>query len=389
MPADTVMIYGESGSTKTSQAMFVAKYVYEKYGLLTEWISSDGGGWKPVEDQGMIDLGVVMALDITGRAHILADTRKLMKGWWPQIMRNERGQRVRRMAPRTPEDAARIGLLVVEGATSLSEAFKLHISKTGSGMGSQDRPWVYTEDDETFGGISKSHYGAIQQTIYELIMMGRSLNQTTDANAVRFPNLKMVVWTALVGKGEAKNSVTKYGPQVAGTAVTTSCPQWLGDCLHLHKFSNVTVEEGTNIQSVQNNPVAFFLEHPDPETGIPYLAKPRVAPGSYPALLRVYPGGYVKLETNAGIDQYLYTLDKLKDSAKKTTVAWKEKTDARLAKEGILHGAMSVDSTSGDSANVDVNSKRDTNTGLEPEPEVTEQTLSEAEEEDLLKPLED
>ena len=92
MPADTMMVYGESGSTKTSQCMFIAKYIYEEFGLVTDWISSDGGGWKPVEDQGMIEVGVVNALDITGRRYILADSRKLMQGWWPQVVRNEAGK---------------------------------------------------------------------------------------------------------------------------------------------------------------------------------------------------------------------------------------------------------------------------------------------------------
>lgn len=367
MPADTIMLYGESGSTKTTQAMFIAKWIYEKYGLLTRWITADGGGYKPVQDAGLEELGIVKVLDITGRKHILADARKLIRGWWPQVVVNESGQRVRRMSPISAEEAKKIGCYVAEGTTSFSTAFKLHISRNAPGMGSQGRSWTYEEDGEIFGGISQSHYGAIQTFIYEMMQTLRSLPNTLDKEAVRMPNLKVVVWTGLVGKGEAKNTITKYGPQIAGTAVTTECPQWLGDCLHLHKFSEVTTEEGTNIQSVRNNPVAFFLEHPDPETGINYLAKPRVAPSSYPLLLKVYPGGYVALTPEVGIEHYLKTLDKLSNKAKGVTAKWKEEVDRKRQEEG------------GQFVKVETKVEED----------IVEKGVEESELEALLKPLEE
>ena len=250
------------------------------------------------------------------------------------------------MAPKPQEWANRVGCLVVEGMASLGEAFKLHISKYGAGMGSMDRAWTYEEQGESFGGVGLSHYGAIQNTMYELVQMSRALQHASGNGIVTHPNLKLVVWTSLVGKGESKNTVTKYGPLVAGTAVTTTCPQWLGDCLHLHKFTQVQVEEGTGIQSVKSLPVAFFTEHPDPETGIPYLAKPRVAPASFPSLMRLYPGGYVKLETDAGLDMYLRSLEKLSKTARKGTVKWKEIVDESLEKRGLRN--VVVDSGSGD-----------------------------------------
>lgn len=328
MPADTMILYGSSGSTKTSQCMFLAKWMYEKFGLLTRWVSSDGGGWKPCEDEGLIEAGIVTALDVTGRRHILADMRKLTQGWWPQVVVNEKGQRVRRIERLSKEDAAKVGLLVVEGTTSLGTAFKLHIAKYGAAMGS-DRPWVYEEEGETFGGISKYHYGAIQMEMYNLIVQTRALNHTSDANAVRFPNLRLVVWTALEGHGETQQRVSKYGPQIAGTAVTTECPQWLGDCIHLYKFSSVEKEEGTNIQSARNVPVAFFLEHPDPETEIPYLAKARVAPSAVPYLLKQFPGGYIKLEYDKGLEQYMNFLERLKRHTTKVMLKWKEGVDKK------------------------------------------------------------
>lgn len=385
MPADTVMFYSESGGTKTTQAWFVAKYVYERWGLLTLWISADGGGWKPVADEGAIELGIVNALDVRGRPRILADMRKLVKGWWPQKYYVD-GKRYKLngdalpMQRLKPEDAARIGCIVIEGFYSLAEAFKGHIAEHGAGIGGgQDgRPWTYEEDDEVFGGTGKQHYLMIQNELYKLAMTVASLPNTKDENAVRMPNLKFVVWTSLVGKGEGKNTVTKYGPQVAGSAVTTHCPQWLGDCLHIHKFSKVRIEEETNIQAVENFPCAFFLEHPDPETGIPYLAKPRVAPSAYNTLLKEFPGGYVALDTKRGITPYFEAIERLSGLAKNKLSKWKEGVDAKHKEEGLDNGTFLADNSGNVARTLDSVSDSD-RTGLE------EPKEEEKQEEDVLK----
>ena len=80
--ARTILMYGDSGDTKTSQCYHLAKWVYERTGKITRWISADGGGWAPVDKGGLIDLGVVQAFDISKRRLAFADVRRLSQGFW-------------------------------------------------------------------------------------------------------------------------------------------------------------------------------------------------------------------------------------------------------------------------------------------------------------------
>src|ERR1700690_4015629 len=86
MPSRSVMLYGNSGSTKTSQVYHLAKWVLAQpgnKGKRFRLIYADGGGYAPFMDSGMIERKEVEVFDFSFRTHALADYRKLAEGYWP------------------------------------------------------------------------------------------------------------------------------------------------------------------------------------------------------------------------------------------------------------------------------------------------------------------
>ena len=62
---NTMVLYGPTGSRKTSQIGEFAKYIYEKTGKITRLVSCDGGGWAPIQD--LINAGIIEAWRILSK----------------------------------------------------------------------------------------------------------------------------------------------------------------------------------------------------------------------------------------------------------------------------------------------------------------------------------
>lgn len=316
--ARTILMYSDSGGTKTSQCYHMAKWVYEVAGKKTRWISADGGGWAPIEDGGLIESGVVEAFDISKRKLAFADVRRLSQGFWPTIIKLQGKPRLfltnRRECITTPEEWSKIGLVVVEGIFSIGKLLLGHMQSADETLG-YTRPYTIEEDGVVIGGSDKGHYNIVQGELYKLIVQGFS---TLPVN--------LVVYTSIVGKGEKKRtSDTIFGPQAAGSAVTDEVPTWVGDCLHLAREK--IVRKGSDV--VEERVVAWFRNHPDKQTGVDYLAKSRMTPELYPKLLEVFPNGFVPLSYDRGIRDYISTIMKLQTGAAKMNREWKEGVDSK------------------------------------------------------------
>src|SRR6266566_2598144 len=66
---NTMVLYGPTGSRKTSQIGEFAKYIYEKTGKITRLVSTDGGGWAPIQD--LINAGVIDAWRLVDEPKLL------------------------------------------------------------------------------------------------------------------------------------------------------------------------------------------------------------------------------------------------------------------------------------------------------------------------------
>lgn len=297
----TICIYGESGATKTTQAYHLAKYIHAKLGLTGRMIGANGSDSAPFEDSGMIAKGVVDFFDISNRKQALADMRRLGEGYWPQDGKDSNKNIIPKgyfkselVCATSIERWAKLGFLIVEGITGISNLLLNHCRSQDEGVGFK-HGFKYEEDGYVIGGLQPGHYGLVQQELYKLIVQGFAT----------FP-LQYVIWTALTGKGEDNKATTYYGPQGAGQATTYQIPSWFMDCWHLDKI----IAENDKGEKVEKR-VAWFMSHNDTDTGIPYLAKIRCMPEIYPSLLKLFPNGYVELGFKSGLEKFYKVLDEL------------------------------------------------------------------------------
>ena len=70
--AKSILLYGETGTFKTSQIKYLARYIYERYGKTTRVIftgASDGDLTKPEENAGIIESYRISSLTIPSRRY--------------------------------------------------------------------------------------------------------------------------------------------------------------------------------------------------------------------------------------------------------------------------------------------------------------------------------
>lgn len=300
----TIIIYGDSGSTKTSQAYHLARWINQKTGLKGRMIGANASDSAPFEDSGMLESGTVDFFDISDRTLALADLRRLSTGYWPRDgAKGPKGNKAYFKSDEncltSPKKWEEIGFYIIEGITGISSLFLNHIRNQEEGVGFK-HSFKYEEDGYIIGGLQEGHYGLVQQEIYKLVVQGFAC----------LP-VKYIVMTALIGKGEDKRKAeTVYGPKSAGQASTFEIPAWFMDCFHLD-----TVIEETEKGNVERR-VAWFERHNDKDTGIPYLAKPRILPELYPELRKVFPNGYVPLGFKRGLDKFYEEMEKIVSQSK-------------------------------------------------------------------------
>lgn len=312
--AKTILLYSESGNAKTSQCVHLARYIKRKYNKNTRLISSDGGGWSSVEDEGLLynaktnPTGIVDAFNMTNRAKYLADWRKLSTGLWPRVVKGDSSigedntKGYRKFIGTTSEEWKGIGCYFIEGLTSVGSGFISHISKQDNSKDSITKVMYsapgYDEDGEHFGATDQGHIGMVQNELHNLTQQFGTLP------------VELVVWTALVGQATAKalrkvgiaaEDMTLYfGPQLSGNAKTAEAPSWFSDCLHLERQDDSRI-------------FVFFKRHKTNDGNV-YLAKSSTGPSIYPRLEERFPGGYFELgfREGEGVDRYLNVIDEIK-----------------------------------------------------------------------------
>lgn len=310
--AETTIIYGNSGTGKTSQLVYLAKRMYKKTGKRSRLISFDDGGWKPVADEGLIDMGIVEPYLVVGKENIMAHVRKLAKGYWPQVVSGERV-----LVETSASEMSRIGLYFIEGLTSLAQAHMAHIGNQELKVGEENANVRYEEEGEIFGGNSRTHYRLVQNEVHNIVSRFGALP------------INQAVWTARVAKGVDLQKDALYGPDVIGKAVTGEVPSWFGECIHFYEYFSTVDVEGKSYE--KKDVLAYYENHKDESTGVPYLAKPRLTPSQMGAMRDFFPGGYVPLTLEKGIEPYFDAVALLSKKAKTALQIWKDEVDKARA----------------------------------------------------------
>lgn len=339
--AKSFLIYSPTGVGKTTQLAEIAKWVYETTGKTTRVITSDMGGIGPIEREGLIAAKIVSHFNAAGdNPKLLANWRKLSRGWWPKVeleMVEQKdsdgcitGPAIETKVNRLREDKlalSKVGLYCIEGATSTSDQLMRHLVKQEvtaedgkvQAIGPQGASGRYEEDGEVLGGNSKGHFNIVQVEMHGLFSAFSAL-----------PDHVLVGWTAHEGLGLIKKSGEScYCPQLAGGAKNHMVPSWVGDCFHLDLTPEIRDGEGTVIQPKKVR--AFFVNHTDADGELQYLCKSRVGVSDIAPLQERFPGGFVELGTTygKGLDQYFRWLDERKGGNTSELMKWKATIDAK------------------------------------------------------------
>lgn len=302
MKPRNIMLYADSGDTKSTQCFNLAKWIHQNTGLKGRFIGANASDLASFEDSGMIDKGIIDYFDIASIEHPLAALRWLSQGYWPRNLRNKQTQEIVKYFAKDSKckqdgSFANVGFYIIEGMTGISTLLLNHIRGQDEGVGFK-HSFKYEEEGEIIGGLQEGHYGLVQQELYKMVVQGFAC----------LP-VKYVIWTALIGKGVDKRvNETIYGPKSAGQATTFEIPSWFDDCLHLDRIKEQRAGTegkgaGDNNENLVEKVVAWYMKHNDADTDIPYLAKVRILSELYPKLVEKFPKGYVTLGFKTGLEK--------------------------------------------------------------------------------------
>lgn len=273
--------YGESGKGKTTQIEPFSIYIAETTHLPTLLISGDGGGYAPIGRA--IRAGLVEVVELASQEKPMGLMRNILQGKSKDV------------------DLRRFGAIAIDGLTSIANLFLRNQTAQGRKI-SQDVVGMFDEMGQKFGAPPPSLYGLVQMVMLDIL--------TIDLK--RLPsNIKRVYMTAHESKGQDTNMETVYGPATVGKAGLGQIQPATGDTLHFD-----TVEDSKKNQIH----VAWFKDHLDPKTKIPYITKSRLEPRVLATFAEKYPEGYIPLifdkEGNAvsSIADYFRFLDSLSET---------------------------------------------------------------------------
>lgn len=315
----TMVLYGSTGSRKTSQLGDFAKYIYEKTGKTTRLISADGGGYGPV--QNYVNAGIIEPWRLVEEPNPKSALMKASRGAWPEKLVNGLNVNNRIIEPSRGarrEALKAVGAYAIEGWTSIASLLMRDSVSKGQKI-SEDVVGQFVEEGETFGAPARSHYGFVQNLTLDYIRNFSSLQ------------VERVCYTALEGKGEDKiTNKLEYGPMVAGKAITAAIPQYVGDCLHFEDYTiEVGVDKDSKAKLLETGVRAWFQQHPDPQTGVNWPAKSRLIPSKF-LEFREKMGKYGYFNLNEkGLGEYLRLQDDLLRSSSEDLRRWKEEVDKK------------------------------------------------------------
>lgn len=325
---NTLVIYGPSGSRKTTQIGEFAKYIYEKTGKKTRLITADGGGYGPI--QNYVNAGIIEPWRIVEEKYPKVALIKASKGAWPVKLENGLRTSPNLYEPTTKEEKAKalkdVGAYAVESWASIAALLMSDLVAKGQKI-SEEVVGKFSEtadfggEAESFGAPGRSHYGWVQNFILTMIRNFGSLP------------VERVLYTSLEGKGEDQLSkILQYGPLVAGRAITASIPTYVGDCLHFEDFTEETGVDPANPKQklIEGKVRVWFTQHPDTSTGTMWPAKPRIVGDQYASFKqRMGPSGYFVLDNNVNLGSYLRLQDEILQTASDSARVWRAEVDRK------------------------------------------------------------
>lgn len=330
------VIYGATGTWKTTAIAHFARWIAETTGKATCLFSSDGGGWEPCQEE--VLAGMIRPFKCDTNVIPLPMIRKVSQGYWPENPEETDISRINFV----PINWEEVGGIAIEGISSIARMLMRYVADKNIKMGEEatskfSQPIRVNGEiiNETFGQNSKGHYGGTQNQILSLI---NNFNSLPTAYNLFTGHEKKI-------KGEP-GVPTEFGLDVPGKAIDGAIPPMVGDYIHAQDYKvevvqrvrDDSVEGGYREEKTVRVKVRYyFVKHPDPDTGIIFDAKPRVTHSKVRALEEIFPGGFFEPTPDHGFDIYLRAVDKLaQDAAQSDSLkGWREKMDLKLGRKSV------------------------------------------------------
>lgn len=340
-----ICLYGRSGTFKTTQIGFLARYIYEKTGKPLRLVSADGGGWRPILPE--VEAGLIEVFSIRNEINPIYILHKICEGYWPIHLING----IKLDGKMSKDTIDNVGGYAFEGITTISElmmdhlagrklgmnpAYSLNLTSSGESITSSEKGDLNIKKfdsgekitDEggkelsnvTRGAYSQDHYGFVQKEVVEKIVMSWNLP------------VELVIWTSHEASGEDEVTKTKSvnGPALVGKKGTAKIGRNVGMMIHAEPTvisQNIKVNNKDIVREITQ--VRYhFMSHADQILSkVTWEAKPRIPASLMDELLKVYPEGFFIPKTSGGLDEYIKLEDKLLSKETDSLKEWKKKMD--------------------------------------------------------------
>lgn len=297
--ARTMLIYGKTGSYKSSNLGQIVSYLCQRFGGVVRGVFGDNRG--PLQTQ--VNSGELQPWDITTHSDPLGCLIAVGKGYWPTRLVD--GVAVGPLKMTTPDEWLQVASVLCEGLTE------------NGALIMRDREDKNVSTGEPLVGVALEQLTGTPGLSINYAMGSRGTYQFAQIQTHRYVKngfAKLPVPWAIFTAHE-KNTLDKYnnrvcGPVIVGKALIEHISQWFDLTLHLDTyFYDHVVKKGAKPIKRQGSR-AYFMSHQD--QAIPtaiWPAKLGVPPELFSQILEKYPEGYVSLV----LDQHGFYVSSVKD----------------------------------------------------------------------------
>lgn len=300
--ARSVLVYGESGTYKTTNLGEMADEIFSHTGGITRLLTADSS-FGPMNDQ--VRRGIVEPLDLTTVDNPLPVLRKVSQGYWPTKWFKKGTPNVvdGGLAMTSPMMWPKIGAYAVEGLSMIASCLMLDLISKGRDTG-EPLTSKFLEDGVQFADSSRGTYKFVQTQTYDYVMAFRSLP------------CPWVIFSAHEGKGEDNSKRLVFGPAIAGKSGTDKISGWFENTIHMESYNfEYKLADGSKV--IRPGVRGFFIRHPDPDVGnIFWPAKLGVEPRIMAQMLNTWKEGSIPMIMNeqgqylSGVSNFLRMLYK-------------------------------------------------------------------------------
>ena len=262
------LVYGATGTYKTSNIGRVAHALHKAAGKVTHLVSADGGGWEPL--QPLVDAGIMRVWPVRLWPNCIEAVDKACQGYWPIDCDDP----LKPLQPPTEALLKNVGMVALEGLTSFGSLIMGKLKQPGVTL-SQAPSYELLDGSTKYAGGSMAAFGFVQDRIYEFVMKSHMI-----------PFVDKVLWTALEAKGEEEGTkIPIFGPAIEGKKATGKAGQWFCNLFHMEAVAVAAkVDEKTKQLSLTTEVFLYLRSHADPNSKVVFPAKVR-APFSQAALV--------------------------------------------------------------------------------------------------------